>query len=65
MRYTLVKTSYDDLRVNANTQRYKLVAKRCLKLATRVFPSNDYVKELMRCLDKFERQLSGLTLSLI
>lgn len=38
------------------------MAKRCLKLAMRISLSDDYIKALMRYLDEFEHQLSGLTL---
>ncbi|KAF5465408.1 hypothetical protein F2P56_015419 [Juglans regia] len=61
-RYTVVKSSYDDLRHNADSRRYELVVKRCLKLATRVSPSYDHVNAFMRHLDEFENQFKGLTL---
>ncbi|XP_041001336.1 uncharacterized protein LOC121247065 [Juglans microcarpa x Juglans regia] len=61
-RYTLVKSSYDDLRDNADSRRYELVIKRFLKLATRVSPSNDHVNALMQVLDEFEHNFKGLPL---
>ncbi|XP_042973143.1 protein FAR-RED ELONGATED HYPOCOTYL 3-like [Carya illinoinensis] len=61
-RYTVVKSSYDDLRQNADSRRYEFVVKRCLKLATRVCPSNDHVDAFMCHLDEFEVKFKGLTL---
>ncbi|KAF5482446.1 hypothetical protein F2P56_003016 [Juglans regia] len=61
-KYTLVKSSYDDLRDNADSQRYELVIKRCLKLATRVSPSDDHVNAFMRFLDEFKHNFKGLLL---
>ncbi|KAF5445781.1 hypothetical protein F2P56_034805 [Juglans regia] len=43
-RYTLVKSSYDDMWQNADARRYELVVKRCLKLATRVSQRDDHRK---------------------
>lgn len=45
--YTLVKTSYDNLRDNANARMYEVVVKRCLKLATHVSSCVDHVIEFM------------------
>ncbi|XP_035548472.1 protein FAR1-RELATED SEQUENCE 4-like [Juglans regia] len=69
-RYTLVKSSYDDLHVctvsderhNADVRRYELVVKRCMKLATRVSPSDNHVNAFMRILDEFEHNFKGLPL---
>ncbi|XP_041016292.1 protein FAR-RED ELONGATED HYPOCOTYL 3-like [Juglans microcarpa x Juglans regia] len=61
-RYTLVKSSYDDLRDNADSRRYELVVKRCMKLATRVSPSDDHVNAFMLVLDEFEHNFKGLPL---
>ncbi|XP_018852838.2 protein FAR-RED IMPAIRED RESPONSE 1-like [Juglans regia] len=41
-------------------ERYELVIKRCLKLATRVSPSDDHVNAFMRVLDEFEHNFKGL-----
>ncbi|KAG2674878.1 hypothetical protein I3843_13G139600 [Carya illinoinensis] len=61
-RYTVVKSSYDDLRQNADSRRYEFVVKRCLKLATRVCTSDDHVDAFMSHLDEFEIKFKGLTL---
>ncbi|KAF5442254.1 hypothetical protein F2P56_034934 [Juglans regia] len=61
-RYTLVKSSDDDLRDNADTRRYELVVKRCLKLATCVSPSDNHVNAFMRVLDEFEHNFKRLPL---
>ncbi|KAG2725815.1 hypothetical protein I3760_01G084100 [Carya illinoinensis] len=53
-RYTVVKSSYDDLWQNADSQRYEFIVKRCLKLATRVCPSDDHVDAFMCHLDEFK-----------
>ncbi|XP_018820609.2 protein FAR-RED ELONGATED HYPOCOTYL 3-like [Juglans regia] len=61
-RYTLIKSSYDDLRSNADARRYEVVVKRCLKLATRVSPSDYHVDAFLRVLDDFEKKFESLTL---
>ncbi|KAF5475045.1 hypothetical protein F2P56_006892 [Juglans regia] len=61
-RYTVVKSSYDDLRQNADSRRYEFVVKRCVKLATRVSSNDAHVTAFMRHLDEFENQFKGLTL---
>ncbi|KAF5445046.1 hypothetical protein F2P56_034129 [Juglans regia] len=61
-RYTLVKSSYDDLRDNADARRYELVVKRCMKLVMRVSPSGNHVNAFMRILDEFEHNFKGLPL---
>ncbi|KAF5453434.1 hypothetical protein F2P56_028336, partial [Juglans regia] len=61
-RYTVVKSSYDDLRQNADSRRYEFVVKRCVKLATRVSSSDAHVTAFMRHLEEFENQFKGLTL---
>ncbi|XP_040992240.1 protein FAR1-RELATED SEQUENCE 4-like isoform X4 [Juglans microcarpa x Juglans regia] len=60
-RYTLVKSSYDDLQGNTNARRYEVVVKRCLKLATRVSPSDEHYNAFLRHLDEFEPKCEGLT----
>ncbi|XP_035551147.1 protein FAR-RED ELONGATED HYPOCOTYL 3-like [Juglans regia] len=60
-RYTMVKSSYDDLRQNADSGRYDLVVKRCSKLATRVSSSDAHVTAFMLHLDEFENKFKGLT----
>ncbi|KAF5477834.1 hypothetical protein F2P56_004446 [Juglans regia] len=60
-RYTLVKSSYDDLRDNADAQRYEVVVKRCLKLAMRVSQSDEHCNAFLRLLDEFEHKFEGLT----
>ncbi|KAF5457214.1 hypothetical protein F2P56_021330 [Juglans regia] len=60
-RYTMVKSSYDDLRQNADSGRYELVVKRCSKLATRVSSSDAHVTAFMLHLDEFENKFKGLT----
>ncbi|KAF5475984.1 hypothetical protein F2P56_007735 [Juglans regia] len=62
MRYILVKSSYDDLRVNAEARRYDLVVKRCLRLATRVSPSDEDVNAFLHHLDDFEHKFAELQL---
>ncbi|XP_035546682.1 protein FAR1-RELATED SEQUENCE 5-like [Juglans regia] len=59
-RYTLVKSSYDDLRVNADARRYELVVKRCLRFATRVSRNEDHVNAFFHMLDEFEHKCVGL-----
>ncbi|KAF5464716.1 hypothetical protein F2P56_014770 [Juglans regia] len=61
-RYTVVKSSYDDLRQNADSRRYEFVVKRCVKLASRVSSNDAHVTAFMRHLDEFENQFKGLTL---
>ncbi|KAG7955922.1 hypothetical protein I3843_11G098500 [Carya illinoinensis] len=60
-RYTLVKSSYDDLQGNADARRYEVVVKRCLKLARRVSQSDELYNAFLRLLDEFEHKLGGLT----
>lgn len=59
-RYTLIKSSYNDLRNNVDAQRYELVVKRCLKFVTRVSPSDEHVDAFLQLLDEFELQCTGL-----
>ena len=59
-RYTLVKSSYDDCRVNADACRYDLVVKRCMRFATRVSRSNEHVSAFFHFLDEFEHKLVGV-----
>ncbi|XP_042978794.1 protein FAR1-RELATED SEQUENCE 1-like [Carya illinoinensis] len=61
-RYTVVKSSYDDLRSNADSRRYKFVVKYCVKLATRVCPSDEHVTAFVSHLEEFEKKFQGLTL---
>ncbi|KAG2721288.1 hypothetical protein I3760_02G074700 [Carya illinoinensis] len=61
-RYTLIKSSYDDQRSNADARRYEVVVKRCLKLATRVSSSDDHVNALLHVLDEFEKKFESLPL---
>ncbi|XP_041025392.1 protein FAR-RED ELONGATED HYPOCOTYL 3-like [Juglans microcarpa x Juglans regia] len=61
-RYILVKSSYNDLRQNADSRMYEFVMKRCVKLATHVSSSDAHVTAFMRHLDEFENQFKGLTL---
>ncbi|KAF5447652.1 hypothetical protein F2P56_033186 [Juglans regia] len=60
-RYTLVKSSYDDLQGNTDARRYEVVVKKCLKLATRVSPSDEHYNAFLRHLDEFEPKCEGLT----
>ncbi|XP_040994325.1 protein FAR1-RELATED SEQUENCE 1-like [Juglans microcarpa x Juglans regia] len=59
-RFTLVKSSYDDLRVNADARRYELVVKRCLRFATRVSRNDEHVNAFFHMLDEFEHKYIGL-----
>ncbi|KAG7984647.1 hypothetical protein I3843_04G170700 [Carya illinoinensis] len=61
-RYTVVKSSYDDLRQSADSGRYEFVVKRCLTWATRVCPSDDHVAAFISHLEEFENKFKGLTL---
>ncbi|XP_042980005.1 protein FAR-RED IMPAIRED RESPONSE 1-like [Carya illinoinensis] len=61
-RYTVVKSSYDDLRQSVDSRRYEFVVKRCLTWATRVCPSDDHVTTFISHLDEFENKFKGLTL---
>ncbi|XP_042984988.1 uncharacterized protein LOC122313811 isoform X1 [Carya illinoinensis] len=61
-RYTIVKSSYDDLRQNVDSRRYEFVVKQCLTWATHVCPSDDHVIAFMCHLDEFENKFKGLTL---
>ncbi|KAG6682530.1 hypothetical protein I3842_13G147300 [Carya illinoinensis] len=60
-RYTLVKSSYDDLRDNIDARRYEVVVKKCLKLATRVSASDEHYNAFLQHLDEFEHKCEGLT----
>ncbi|XP_018830883.2 protein FAR-RED ELONGATED HYPOCOTYL 3-like [Juglans regia] len=59
-RYTLVKSSYDDLQVNADARRYEFVVKRCLRFATRVSRNDEHVNAFFHMLDEFEHKCVGL-----
>ncbi|XP_041004693.1 protein FAR-RED ELONGATED HYPOCOTYL 3-like [Juglans microcarpa x Juglans regia] len=61
-RYTLVKSSYDDVRVNADARRYELVIQRCLRFATRVSRNDEHVNAFFHMLDDFEHKYVGLEL---
>ncbi|KAG6677933.1 hypothetical protein I3842_14G053000 [Carya illinoinensis] len=61
-KYMVVKCSYDDLRSNADSQRYEFVVKRCLKLATHVCTTDDHVTAFVSHMDEFENKFKGLTL---
>ncbi|KAG7977425.1 hypothetical protein I3843_05G031100 [Carya illinoinensis] len=61
-RYTVVKSSYDDLRSSADSRRYEFVVKRCLKLNTRVCTIDDHVTAFVSHMDEFENKFKGLTL---
>ncbi|KAG2699563.1 hypothetical protein I3760_07G197500 [Carya illinoinensis] len=62
MRYTVVKSSYDDLRSNTDSRRYEFVVKYCVQLATRVCPSDEHVTAFVSHLEEFEKKFQGLTL---
>ncbi|KAF5475279.1 hypothetical protein F2P56_007102 [Juglans regia] len=55
-RYTLVKSSYDDVRVNADARRYELVVQRCLRFVTRVSRNDEDVNAFFHMLDDFEHK---------
>ncbi|KAG7987316.1 hypothetical protein I3843_03G127300 [Carya illinoinensis] len=59
-RYTLVKSSYDDCRVNPNARRYEEVVKRCIRLAIRVSRNEEHVNAFFQFLDDFELKLVGV-----
>ncbi|KAF5453291.1 hypothetical protein F2P56_028203 [Juglans regia] len=61
-RYTLIKSSYDDLRDNEDARRYEIVIKRCLKLATRISSSDEHVNAFLHYVDEFESKCEGLTI---
>ncbi|XP_035541474.1 protein FAR1-RELATED SEQUENCE 1-like [Juglans regia] len=61
-RYTLVKSSYDDMWQNTDPRRYEVVVKRCLKLATRVSKRDDHVNAFMCHLNKFDNNFKRLPL---
>ncbi|XP_035544629.1 protein FAR1-RELATED SEQUENCE 5-like [Juglans regia] len=59
-RYTLVKSSYDDVRVNADARRYELLVQRCLRFATRVSRNDKHVNAFFHMLEDFEHKYVGL-----
>ncbi|XP_042947953.1 protein FAR1-RELATED SEQUENCE 6-like [Carya illinoinensis] len=59
-RYTLVKSSYDDCRLNPDARRYEEVVKRCIRFATRVSRNEEHVNAFFQFLDDFELKLVGV-----
>lgn len=64
MRYRLVNDSYNDCCGNIDAKRYERLVKRCLKLATRIYQSEEHYTELIQVLDDFEDNCEGLTIIL-
>ncbi|XP_042965675.1 protein FAR-RED IMPAIRED RESPONSE 1-like isoform X2 [Carya illinoinensis] len=60
-RYTLIKSSYDDLRVSGDAQRYDVVVKRCMKLATKISSSDERVNAFLCYVDEFDSKCDDLT----
>ncbi|XP_042974283.1 protein FAR-RED IMPAIRED RESPONSE 1-like [Carya illinoinensis] len=52
--YTLIKSSYDDLRASGDARRYEMVVKRCMKLATKISQSDERVNAFLRVVDDFD-----------
>ncbi|KAG2695858.1 hypothetical protein I3760_07G032200 [Carya illinoinensis] len=52
--YTLIKSSYDDVRGSGDCRRYERVVKRCMKLATKISISEQKVNAFLRVVDDFD-----------
>ncbi|XP_035541664.1 protein FAR1-RELATED SEQUENCE 1-like [Juglans regia] len=63
-RYTLIKSSYDDLRANGDARRYEMEVKRCIKLATKISPSDERVNTFMRYVNNFYSKCDDVTFGL-
>ncbi|XP_035549729.1 protein FAR1-RELATED SEQUENCE 5-like [Juglans regia] len=60
-RYTLIKSSYDDLRASGDARRYEMVVSRCMKLATKISPSDERVNAFLRYVDDFDSKCDDAT----
>ncbi|XP_042978770.1 protein FAR1-RELATED SEQUENCE 1-like [Carya illinoinensis] len=61
-RYTVIQSSYDDYRASGDTWRYEMVVKRCMKLATKISPSEKHVNAFLRYVDEFDSMCDDITL---
>ncbi|XP_042980056.1 protein FAR1-RELATED SEQUENCE 4-like [Carya illinoinensis] len=52
--YTLIKSSYDDVRGSGDCRRYERVVKRCMKLATKISTSEQKVNAFLHVVDDFD-----------
>ncbi|XP_042952310.1 protein FAR-RED ELONGATED HYPOCOTYL 3-like [Carya illinoinensis] len=59
--YTLIKSSYDDVRASGDSRRYEMVVKRCMKLATKIFPSDERVNAFLKVVDDFDSKCDDVT----
>ncbi|KAG6639156.1 protein FAR1-RELATED SEQUENCE 5-like [Carya illinoinensis] len=59
--YTLIKSSYDDLRSSGDARRYEMVVKRCMKLATKISRSDERVNAFLRVVDDFDSRCDDAT----
>ncbi|KAG6718591.1 hypothetical protein I3842_04G159400 [Carya illinoinensis] len=59
--YTLIKSSYDDVRASGDSRRYEMVVKRCMKLATKISSSDERVNSFLKVLDDFDSKCDDVT----
>ncbi|XP_042988714.1 protein FAR-RED IMPAIRED RESPONSE 1-like [Carya illinoinensis] len=59
--YTLIKSSYDDVRASGDSWRYEMVVKRCMKLATKISPSDERVNAFLKVVDDFDSRCNDVT----
>ncbi|XP_042972881.1 protein FAR1-RELATED SEQUENCE 5-like [Carya illinoinensis] len=59
--YTLIRSSYDDLRGRSDTRNYELMIQRCSKLAAKISSNNDKVHAFLHYVDDFDKSCEGST----
>ncbi|XP_042974704.1 protein FAR-RED ELONGATED HYPOCOTYL 3-like [Carya illinoinensis] len=62
--YTLIRSSYDDLRGRSDTRNYELMIQRCSKLAAKISSNNDKVHAFLHYVDKFDKTCEDSTCEL-
>ncbi|KAG2727543.1 hypothetical protein I3760_01G161700 [Carya illinoinensis] len=59
--YTLIRSSYDDLRGSSDTRNYQLMIQRCSKLAAKISSNIDKVHAFLHYVDEFDKTCEGST----
>ncbi|XP_042983194.1 protein FAR1-RELATED SEQUENCE 6-like [Carya illinoinensis] len=59
--YTLIRSSYDDVRGRSDTRNYELMIQRCSKLAAKISSNNDKVHAFLHYVDEFDKTCEGST----
>ncbi|XP_042990650.1 protein FAR1-RELATED SEQUENCE 5-like [Carya illinoinensis] len=59
--YTLIRSSYDDVRGRSDTRNHELMIQRCSKLAAKISSNNDKVHAFLHYVDDFDKSCEGST----